>query len=161
MARRLLNHNRNPVNMKTNTPKTLADFAPALLQALQMVTHPMASDEDLQDALALLAEIKAARKAASDAAFVKAALAADIVDFVAYCEGKSVWHGSPSYESPEIISGVEDRGDHVEITFESGPFTRIKHADLAAFIRSGRASYRRAGSGSLAGAHESLAIRSC
>lgn len=147
--------------MKTNTSKTLADFAPALLEALRNITHPSTCDEDLQDALALLAEIKAARKAASDAAFVKAALAADIVDFVAYCEGKWVWHGSPSYESPEIISSVEDRGDHVEITFESGPFTRINHADLATFIRSGRASYRRAGSGSLAGAHESLAIRSC
>ena len=147
--------------MKTNTPKTLADFAPALLEALRNITHPSACDEDLQDALALLAEIKSARKAASDAAFVKAALAADIIDFVAYCEGKSVWHGSPSYESPEIISGVEDRGDHVEITFESGPFTLIKHADLTTFIRRGRAFYRRAGSGSLAGAHESLAVRSC
>ncbi len=152
--------------MKIDTPKTLADFAPALHQALLSLTHPMASDEDLQDALALLAEIKAARKAASDAAFVKAAKAADIIDFVAYCEGKWVWHGYPAFgypafESPEIISGVEDRGDHVEIIFESGAFTLIKHADLTTFIRSGRASYRRAGSGSLAGAHESLAIRSC
>ncbi len=157
--------------MKTNTPKTLADFAPALHQALLSLTHPMASDEDLQDALALLAEIKAARKAASDAAFVKAAKAADIIDFVAYCEGKWVWHGYPAFgypafESPEIISSVMDHGGFVEIIFESGAFTRIAHADLAAFIRDGRVNYRRAkcncGCGdSLAGAHESLAIRSC
>ena len=136
--------------MKTNTPKTtLADFAPALLEALRNITHPSACDEDLQDALALLDEIEAATAPV------------DLATYLANCEGDWVWHGSPSYESPEIISGVEDRGDHVEITFESGPFTLIKHADLATFIRSGRASYRRAGSGSLAGAHESLAIRSC
>ena len=60
--------------MKTNTSKTLADFAPALLEALRNITHPSACDEDLQDALALLAEIKAARKAASDDAFLDAVL---------------------------------------------------------------------------------------
>jgi hypothetical protein len=148
--------------MKTNTnTPTLADFAPALHQALLSLTHPMASDEDLTHALNLLAEIKAARKGASDAAFIRATAVDDIIDFVAYCKGKLVWHGSPSYESPEIISGVEDHGDHVEIEFESGAFTNVRHADLATFIRSGRAAYRRAGSGSLAGAHESLAIRSC
>jgi hypothetical protein len=152
--------------MKTNTDPAaawaaLAPFAPEMFDALRAITHPMASDEDLQDALALLAEINAARKAASDSAFIKATAVDDIIDFVAYCKGKLVWHGSPSYESPEIVSGVEDRGDHVEIEFESGAFTNVRHADLATFIRSGRAAYRRAGSGSLAGAHESLALRSC
>lgn len=61
--------------MKTDTnTKTLADFAPALHQALLSLTHPMASEDDLQDAVELLDEIKAARKAASDAAFLDAVL---------------------------------------------------------------------------------------
>jgi hypothetical protein len=49
--------------MKTNTdtPRTLADFAPEMLAALRAITHPMAADDDLQGALALLAEIDAAR----------------------------------------------------------------------------------------------------
>jgi hypothetical protein len=49
--------------MKTNTdtPRTLADFAPEMLAALRAITHPSACDDDLQDALALLAEIDAAR----------------------------------------------------------------------------------------------------
>jgi hypothetical protein len=61
------------MNTNTDTPKTLADFAPEMLAALRAITHPMAADDDLQDALALLAEINAARKAASDAAFISAA----------------------------------------------------------------------------------------
>jgi hypothetical protein len=60
------------MNHETTTPKTLADFAPEMLRTLRAITHPMASDGDLQDALDLLAEINAARKSASDAAFVSA-----------------------------------------------------------------------------------------
>jgi hypothetical protein len=65
--------------MKTNTDPAaawaaLAPFAPEMFDALRAITHPMASDEDLQDALALLAEINAARKAASDAAFIAAVM---------------------------------------------------------------------------------------
>jgi hypothetical protein len=54
-----------------------------MFDALLALTHPMASDEDLQDALDLLREIRiktarcrtsAARKAASDAAFIAAAM---------------------------------------------------------------------------------------
>jgi hypothetical protein len=65
--------------MKTNTDPAaawaaLAPFAPEMFDALLALTHPMAADDDLQDALALLAEINAARKAASDAAFIAAAL---------------------------------------------------------------------------------------
>lgn len=60
------------MNTETNTP-TLADFAPALLQALRNIAHPMATEDDLHDAIELLEEIDAARKAASDAAFIKAA----------------------------------------------------------------------------------------
>ena len=67
------------MNNETNTLKTLADFAPALLQALQNITHPMSSDDDMQDALALLGEIKAARKAAIEAAFIEAASVADVI----------------------------------------------------------------------------------
>ena len=63
------------MNTTTTTPKTLADFAPAMLQALRNLAHPMASDDDLHDAVELLDEIDTARKAASDAAFVKAASA--------------------------------------------------------------------------------------
>ena len=32
--------------------------APEMLQALQSLTHPMASDEDLQNALAVIAKVK-------------------------------------------------------------------------------------------------------
>ena len=142
--------------MKTNTnTPTLADFAPALLEALRNITHPSACDEDLQDALALLAEIEAATAPV------------DLAAYLANCKGDWVWHGSPSYESPEIISSVMDHGGFVEIIFESGAFTRIAHADLTTFIRSGRVNYRRAKCNcgcervSLAGAHESLAVRSC
>jgi hypothetical protein len=60
--------------MKNDTPKTLAEFAPALLKALRNITHPSACDDDLQDALALLDAINAARKAASDAAFIAAVM---------------------------------------------------------------------------------------
>lgn len=63
--------------MKNTNTKSLADFAPALLEALRNITHPMASEDDLHAAVELLDEIDAARKAASDAAFVKAALADD------------------------------------------------------------------------------------
>jgi hypothetical protein len=55
-------------------PKTLADFAPEMLIALRSLVHPMASEQDLQDAVELLDAIDAARKAASDAAFIAAAL---------------------------------------------------------------------------------------
>jgi hypothetical protein len=51
--------------MKTNTDPAaawaaLAPFAPEMFDALRAITHPMASDEDLQVALDLLAEINAA-----------------------------------------------------------------------------------------------------
>lgn len=60
--------------MKTNTdtPRTLADFAPEMLAALRAITHPMASDDDLQNALDLLAEIDAARH--EQVAFIAAAM---------------------------------------------------------------------------------------
>lgn len=133
--------NMKTENMKTKN-KTLADFAPALLQALRNIAHPMASEDDLQDAVELLDAIDAARMG----------LAADF-------KGLEVWHGSPSYESPEIISGVIDHGDFIEVEFESGVFTNIPVGDFIEFIRRGRASYRRAGSGSLAGAFESIVNR--
>jgi hypothetical protein len=143
--------------MKTNTdtPKTLADFAPEMLAALRAITHPMAADDDLQDALALLAEIDAARKAASDAAFIAAAMP-DAPDFNAAMRGMKVKHGSPHHETPEIIFSAFDCGEHVEIVFESGCFTYIGHRELATFLRTGRIDFARLGSGSLAKAHESM-----
>jgi hypothetical protein len=36
----------------------LIDAAPEMLEALQSLTHPMASDEDLQNALAVIAKVK-------------------------------------------------------------------------------------------------------
>lgn len=69
-----MNHEPCIMNPETTTPKTLADFAPEMLRTLRNITHPMASESDLQDALALLAEINAARKAASDDAFLDAVL---------------------------------------------------------------------------------------
>ena len=74
--------------MKTNTDPAaawaaLAPFAPEMFDALLALTHPRASEQDLQDALDLLREIRiktarcrtsAARKAASDAAFIAAAM---------------------------------------------------------------------------------------
>lgn len=53
----------------------LAPFAADMYEVLSSLAHPMASDEDLEDALALLAEIRAARKSASDLLFIAAALA--------------------------------------------------------------------------------------
>ena len=60
------------IDKHINAWATLAPFAPAMFDALRAITHPMASDKDLQDALELLAEINAARKSASDDAFVSA-----------------------------------------------------------------------------------------
>ncbi len=62
-------------NTNTNTNTTLADFAPALLEALRNITHPSACDDDQRDAVELLAKIDAARKVASDAAFLDAVMA--------------------------------------------------------------------------------------
>ena len=69
-----MNHEPCTMNIDKhiNAWATLAPFAPAMFDALRAITHPMASDKDLQDALELLAEINAARKSASDAAFVSA-----------------------------------------------------------------------------------------
>jgi hypothetical protein len=58
-----------------DTDFNLASFAADMYEALCSLTHPMASDEALEDALALLAEIRAARKSASDQLFRAAALA--------------------------------------------------------------------------------------
>ena len=65
--------------MNTNTKTdpvaawaTLAPFAPAMFDALRAITHPMASDGDLQDALDLLAEMDAARH--EQVAFTAAAM---------------------------------------------------------------------------------------
>jgi hypothetical protein len=137
-----------------------------MLAALRAITHPMAADDDLQAALALLAEmdaarheqiayIDAARKAASDAAFIAAAMP-NAPDFNAAARGMKVEHGSPYYETPEIIFSAFDCGEHVEIVFESGCFTYIGHRELVAFLRTGRIDFARLGSGSLAGAHESM-----
>ena len=140
--------------MKTNTnTPTLADFAPALLQALRNITHPSACDEDLQDAIALLADIDAVDEPC------------DLNKFFASCNGLKVKHGSPSYETPETISSTMDHGGFVEIIFDSGAFTRIKHEDLRHFIRNGWTDYHRAKCNcgcervSLAGAHESMILR--
>jgi hypothetical protein len=67
-----------------------------------------------------------------------------------------VKHGSPHHETPEIIFSAFDCGDHVEIVFESGCFTYIGHRELATFLQTGRIDFARLGSGSLAGAHESM-----
>ena len=141
--------------MKTNTdtPKTLADFAPEMLAALRAITHPMAADDDLQGALALLAEIDAARH--EQVAFIAAAMP-DAPDFNAAMRGVKVKHSSLHYETPEIIFSAFDCGEHVEIVFESCWFTYIGHRELATFLRTGRIDFARLGSGSLAGAHESM-----
>jgi hypothetical protein len=64
-----------PNQTMTPTDFNLASFAADMYEALCSLTHPMASDEALEDALALLAEIRAARKSASDQLFLAAALA--------------------------------------------------------------------------------------
>ena len=54
--------------------------------------------------------------------------------------GTKVRHGSPGYENEEIISRIIEKGDHLEVEFESGCFTLIKHkldffVDLLAFLK--------------------------
>lgn len=61
--------------MTTDSNSIFAPFAAAMYDALLSLTHPRASDEDLEDALALIAQIQAARKSASDQLFLAAALA--------------------------------------------------------------------------------------
>ena len=148
------------MNTETTTPKTLADFAPDLHLALLSLTHPMASDEDLHDALELLEEIKAARKAASDAAFVAAVKPFDLVEFAERCKGARVWHGSPSYETPEVISAIIEHRENIEIEFESGAFTHLGHSEIKKLARDGHVEFARLGGGSLAGAAEAITFNS-
>lgn len=59
----------------SNSNSVFAPFAAAMYDALLSLSHPMASDEDREDALDLIAEIQATRKSASDQLFLAAALA--------------------------------------------------------------------------------------
>jgi hypothetical protein len=57
--------------------------------------------------------------------------------------GAKVKHGSPGYENEEIISRIINKGDHVEVEFESGCFTLMKHHQLNFFVEYGSTDYIR------------------
>ncbi len=57
--------------------------------------------------------------------------------------GAKVRHGSPGYENEEIISRIIEKGDHLEVEFESGCFTLIKHNELDFFLEYGSTDYIR------------------
>ena len=57
--------------------------------------------------------------------------------------GTKVRHGSPGYENEEIISRIIEKGDHLEVEFESGCFTLIKHNELDFFVEYGSTDYIR------------------
>lgn len=65
--------------------------------------------------------------------------------------GAAVLHGSPNYETTEVISRVIviKRGDYVEVEFLSGCFTLMKHKELASFIENGQVDFTRHGSNAL------------
>ena len=55
--------------------------------------------------------------------------------------GAKVLHGSPCYETPEIIVRIIPLTFSCEVEFESGVFTIIDNDDLLTFKKDGRVYY--------------------
>jgi len=56
---------------------------------------------------------------------------------------RSVNHGSPCYEIPEIIESIEFDGNTALIQFKSGCFTYLTITQLKCLVFTGQLQYRR------------------
>jgi len=72
--------------------------------------------------------------------------------------GQAVFHGSPFYETPEVVESIDALDGFDRISFASGCFTDIHRADLLRLVRDGNSDYFREGGGSLRGAYESIIL---
>jgi hypothetical protein len=78
-----------------------------------------------------------------------------ILDLFIVRAGTRVKHGSPYYETSEVIESIKEEPDYVKIQFESGKFTYIPTKDFSILKEYGEVGYMRARGFT---AHESILL---